>query len=83
MVLYLAIWVDKSPLNSSMTRKATPVMMFIMNDKTRTPFRIGFAPDDFGSNADFLEALLAKEAKCIKGCWSPDRCSQGYIEYID
>ena len=86
LVLYLAIWVDKSPLNSSMTRKATPVMMFIMNDKTRTPYRIGFAPDDFGNNADFLEALLKKQsvskAAGVLTDVVKDYKRQGLIDYL-
>ena len=32
LLLSVAVWVDKAPLNSSMTRKATPVMLFLMND---------------------------------------------------
>ena len=35
VLLSIALWVDKAPLNKSMTRKATPVMLYIMNDKTR------------------------------------------------
>jgi hypothetical protein len=61
LVLCFAVWIDKAPLNSSMTRKATPVMIFLMNDKTRTPFRIGYAPDDFGNNQELLESLLRKQ----------------------
>ncbi len=61
LLLCFAVWIDKAPLNSSMTRKATPVMIFLMNDKTRTPFRIGYAPDDFGNNQEMLESLLRKQ----------------------
>ncbi len=61
LLLGMAVWVDKSPLNKNMTRKATPVMMYLMNDKTRTPFRIGYAPDDFVNNDEFLDAILRNQ----------------------
>lgn len=32
-----------------------------MNDKTRTPYRIGYAPDDFVNNQEFLESLLKNQ----------------------
>ena len=61
LLLGMAIWVDKSPLNKNMTRKATPVMMYLMNDKTRKPFRIGYAPDDFVNNDEFLDSILRNQ----------------------
>ena len=86
LLLSIALWVDKAPLNSSMTRKATPVMIYLMNDKTRTPFRIGYAPDDFGNTQEMLEYLLRKQkvskSKVVNADLIREYKRQSLIDYI-
>ena len=56
-MLSIAIWVDKVPLNASGTRNATPLVIMIMNDKTRTPYRIGYAPDDPMNEEELIKLI--------------------------
>lgn len=85
LLLFIALWVDKAPLNS-MTRKATPVMIYLMNDKTRTEL-LGYAPDDFGNTQEMLEYLLRKQkvskSKVVNADLIREYKRQSLIDYIN
>jgi hypothetical protein len=87
LLLSIAVWVDKSALNKNMTRKATPVMIYLMNDKTRKPFRIGYAPDEFVNNEECLESILRNEnvsqATSVNQDLISEHKRQALIDYIN
>jgi hypothetical protein len=60
LVVNLAVWLDKSPMNNSMSRSLTPVVMMVMNDLTNTPITIGYAPDKLPMEESILQVLLEK-----------------------
>jgi len=60
LVLAISVWLDKAPMNSSMSRSAVPVVIRVMNDLTNNPFVIGYAPEDLPMDCDLLKLFMEK-----------------------
>jgi hypothetical protein len=67
LVLSIAVWVDKAPLNASGTRNATPLVIMLMNDKTRTPYRVGYAPDDPMNEEELIKLIKSQNISQAAG----------------
>jgi len=60
LLLAISVWLDKAPMNSSMSRSSVPVVIRIMNDLSNTTFVIGYAPNKMPMEEESLYALMRK-----------------------
>lgn len=56
----LAIWVDGSCINSSMTRKVVPIYMFVLNNLKLVPHMLGYVPSELPYNVQEIVTMLNK-----------------------